>query len=301
VNFSEQPPSKQWAALKYRGDKFAEVWFKPEGEPFALTFRIPRESFQLPGMDQLLTIENLLKAVGTAPEEVASWRPEGASPSGTDGSDPELGRPLPPPPPDATYLSLHVTLKPPPQAVAADESGGPEIPEAMWQALEGRWKAILGLEASMETLRISMEALRAELEASSRRTLTADEKVHAVSVDVVQWNKAKSRIIHALPRAREFIHRATWAAGTPERKRLEELCKNHIGPRIPFAQVDEAAELLESLLKDRQVLSAHGSSIYQDCKSISAEVQGTLRTLQANAAANATKKRAATKARGKIL
>src|SRR5262245_60670558 len=73
VNFSERPPSKQWAALKYRGDTFAEVWFKPEGEPFALTFRIPGESFQLPDMGQLLTTENLLKAVGIAAEDVESW------------------------------------------------------------------------------------------------------------------------------------------------------------------------------------------------------------------------------------
>src|ERR1700722_3528925 len=74
VNFSEQPPSKQWAALKYRGEKFAEVWFKPEGEPFAVTFRIPRESFQIPGLAHLLTTENLLKAVAIATEEVESWR-----------------------------------------------------------------------------------------------------------------------------------------------------------------------------------------------------------------------------------
>src|SRR5205085_2962472 len=63
VNFSEQPPSTEWAALKYRGEKIAEVWFKPEGEPFVLAFRIPQKSFQIPEMGQLLTTENLLKAV----------------------------------------------------------------------------------------------------------------------------------------------------------------------------------------------------------------------------------------------
>jgi hypothetical protein len=36
MKFSEQPPSEQWAALKYRGEKLAEVWFKPEGEPFSI-------------------------------------------------------------------------------------------------------------------------------------------------------------------------------------------------------------------------------------------------------------------------
>jgi hypothetical protein len=301
VNFSEQPPSKQWAALKYRGEKVAEVWFKPEGEPFALTFRIPRESFQIPGVGQRLTTENLLKAVGIATEEVESWRHEGASHSGMSGPDSDLRRPLPPPPQDVTHLHLYVSLKPPPQAVAPNEGCEPEVPEAKWQDLEARWNAILGVEASMDTLRISMEGLRAELEAASRKTLTVDEKVHALNADVAQWNKAKSRVLFALPKVREFIHRSTWATGTPERKKLEELFKNHIRPRVSFPQMDQVVEQLENLLKDRQVLSAHGVSVYQECKSISADVQGALRTLQSNAAANATKKRVATGKRGKFV
>ena len=66
MDFSERPPSDRWAALKHGADTVAEVWFKPEGEPFALTFRIPSESFQVAGMGQRLTAENLLKAVGVA-------------------------------------------------------------------------------------------------------------------------------------------------------------------------------------------------------------------------------------------
>jgi len=301
MNFSEQPPSKQWAALKYRGEKFAEVWFKPEGQPFALTFRIPQRSFQIPGIGQLLTTENLLKAVGIATEEVESWRHADASHSDMDGSDPELGNPLPPPPQDVTHLNLYVSLKPPPQAAVPHEGRDPEIPEARWQDLEARWKAILELEASMETLRISMECLRAEMEASSRRTLTTDEKLHALNADVAQWNKAKSRVLYALPKVREFIHRSTWATGTPERKKLEELFKHHIRPRIPFPQMDKVVEQLDNLQKDRQVLSAHGASVYQDCKSVAVDVQGALRTLQGNAAANATKQRGATIAKGKFF
>src|SRR5262249_50344781 len=149
MNFSEQPPSKQWAALKYRGEKFAEVWFKPEGEPFALTFRIPQGSFQIPGMGQVLTAENLLKAVGIATEEVESWRHEGASHPGVKGPESALGLPLPPPPQDVTHLNVYLILKPPPQAVAPDDGCEPEIPEAKWQELEARWKAILESETSM--------------------------------------------------------------------------------------------------------------------------------------------------------
>jgi hypothetical protein len=157
------------------------------------------------------------------------------------------------------------------------------------------------LEASMDTLRISMEGLRTEMEASTRKTLTGEEKVHALNSDVAQWNKAKSRVLYALPKVREFIHRATWAMGTPERKKLEELFKNYIHSHIPFPQMDKVPEQLENLLKDRQILSAQGTTVYQECKSISAEIEVALRTLQSNAASKAQKKRGTTGVRGKSL
>jgi hypothetical protein len=278
--------------LKYRGEPFAEVWFKPEGEPFALTFRILQKSFHLPGIGQQLTMENLLKAVAIAPEEVDSWRHGDLSHSGMNGSNPELGSPLSPPPQDVPHLDLYVRLKPPPQAAARQEGWDLEIPLEKWQDLEARWKAILGLEATIDTLRMSMEVLRTELEGSSRKTLTTEEKVHALRADVAQWNKAKSRVHHALPKLREFIHRFIWAMGLPERKMLEELYKNHIQPQVPFPQMEKVLQHLESMQKDRQVLSAQGVAVYQECKSISTEVQGALRTLQNNAAANKFKKRA---------
>jgi hypothetical protein len=293
VNFAEQPPSKQWAALKYRGEKFAEVWFKPDGEPNALTFRIPQSTFQLPGMRQRLTTENLLKAVGIATDEVESWQHEGRS-------DGELGHPLPPPH-DVTHLEVRVRLKPPVQAVASKEGEEPQIPEARWQDLETRWRAILDVEASIETLRISMESLRAEMEGLSNKTLTADEKSHGLNADIAQWNKARSRVHYALPKVSMLIHRSTWATATPERKKLEEIFKNHIQPRIPFSEMNKLPDQLDSLLKDRQAIFAQGSAVYQDGKSVSAEVQGVLRTLKSNAAANAIKKRGKTNTRGKSL
>lgn len=301
MTFSEQPPSQQWAALKFRGEKFAEVWFKPDGEPFALTYRIPPSSFHIPDLGPLLTVENLLKAVGLAKDEVESWCQDNASPSGTHGSLAELRQPLPPPPPDVPHLNLFVRLKPPAQAVAPQESGESEIPEARWQELEARWNAILGLEVSVDMLRINMEGLRAELEAASRKTLTAEEKVHALNADVAQWNKAKSRVVYALPKMREFIHRATWATSTPERKKLEELFKSHVRHRIPFPQIEKVLAHLDILLKDRQVLSGHGTSVYQECKSIAADVQGALRILQSNAVANANRKRGKTRSGDKAF
>jgi len=300
VTFSEQPPSKQWAALKCGGEKFAEVWFKPEGEPLALAFRIPHKSFQIPGMGQRLTPENLLKAVAIAPEEVESWCHGEVSHSGMNGSNPELRNPLPPPP-DVIDLDIWVCLKPPPQVVAPNEGSQLEVSPAKWQDLDGLWNAILGIEATMNTLRISMESLRAEMEAALKKTLTPEEKRHALRADVVQWNKAKSRLHYTLPKVGEFIHRSIWALGLPERKKLEELYENHIQPHIPFPQMDKVLDQLENLKKNRQVLYAHGVTVYQESKNFSAEVQGALRILQRNSAVNANKKKREAGAKGKFF
>jgi hypothetical protein len=301
VNFSEQPPSKQWAALKYRGEKFAEVWFKPDGEPFALTFRIPQTSFQFPGLAQLLTTENLLKAVAIPTNEVESWRITGAADFGKNGSNSELGLLLPPPSQDITHLTVHVTFKPPAPALTPTESGEPQTLEARWQDLEARWNAIEGLEATVDTLRIRLEGLRVQMEGSTKKTLSTEDKVHALNADLSRWNKAKSRVHFVLPKLKEFTHRATWAMGLPERKQLEELFNNPIENQIPTSQPDKVSVQLENLLKDRQVLCSQGVSVAQECESVFAEVEGALRTLKSNAAANARKKQGASRAKGKFF
>jgi hypothetical protein len=65
--------------------------------------------------------------------------------------------------------------------------------------------------------------------------------------------------------------------------------------------MERVPEQLEYLLKDRQVLSAQGVTVQQECQSISADIQGALRTLQSNAAANVRKKMAAARAKGKFF
>ena len=298
VNFSEQPPSKQWAALKYRGANFAGVWFKPEGEPFALWLRVPRKSFELSVIGQQLTPELLLRAVGISAEEIEFCRLAETSGSGANGSPIEPGHLLPPLPDDVTHCDLYVGLKPAP-GVAPEGIEELEIPEAKWQYLEGRWSAILVVEASVDAQRLSAETLRIEMEGSAHKALALEEKVNALSSDLVQWNKAKSRIRYAVPKLREFIHRATWAAGAAERKRVEDYFTNHVRPRIPLLQLDRVVAQFDALLKNRQVLAAQGVLVSQECRSILAEVEGSYRTLQRNAASKAAAKKSITGKKGK--
>jgi hypothetical protein len=300
VSFSELPPSKQWAALKYRGQKLAEVWFKPEGEPFGLTFRVLQKSFQIPGLGQQLTTENLLKTVAIPAEEVESWRLGDISHPGMDGANPELKNPLPPPALGVGHLDVCVRLKPP-EPVVRDEAGTMEISPEKWQDLRARWNAILGIEAAMDSLRISMDSLRVEIDGALKKGLSTEEKRHALRNDVANWNKAKSRLRHTVPKVREYLHRSVWAMGAPERKKLDEVYKNFIEPEIPFPQMDRVLDQLEKMQKDRQVLSAHGTTVYQDSKNICSEVQAALRMLQSNSAANANKKKREAASKGKFF
>ncbi|MFL5338658.1 MAG: hypothetical protein ACJ8F7_00700, partial [Gemmataceae bacterium] len=158
---------------------------------------------------------------------------------------------------------------------------------------------VLGVEATIDALCTRMDSLRAELESSLKKSLAPDERVHAMNIDVAQWNKAKSRAHFALPKAREFIHRANWAKGAPERKKLEEVFKNHIEPHIPFPEIDKVPEELDYLLKLRQLLAAQGVTVSQECQGVAASIQGALRTLLINAAANSAKKRSAAREKGK--
>lgn len=178
---------------------------------------------------------------------------------------------------------------------APKEGSDSEFNLTIWQDLETRWKNILGLEVAMDGLRVRMDGLRAELEGALKKSLTTEEKSNALNLDVAQWNKVKNRVHYALPKVKEFIHRATWAVGTPERKRLEELFKNNTGPPEDSSEMDKLPDLLHNLMKDRQVLTGNGMTVYQECKSIAAEIQGALRILQSNAAVNAQKKRGAAK------
>jgi hypothetical protein len=178
---------------------------------------------------------------------------------------------------------------------------GPEASTAQWQDFEARWNAILALEGSTDTLRLTIEAARVELENAWNKSLTPEEKLNATRADVAQLQKAKNRVHFTLPKVREFVHRATWAMGLPERKSLQELFENPDGPDASVLDAQKVSEQLEILLKNRQILAAQGATINQECKNVLMDIQGALRTLQNNAAANAQRKRDANRAGGKFF
>jgi hypothetical protein len=301
VDVSERAPLNEWVPLSHTGEEIGEARLEPEGDGFTLVVQIPRGRLEPAAASQPLTIETLLEAAATSADDVESWCVGDVFHARTDGTDPELSRPLPPPPPHETYLTVFIQLKSP--ADLGDQTEGHDPDESLktWQAMEAIWRSILGLETSIDTLRLSMESLRLELEAAFKKSLVVEEKVHALQADVLQWNKAKNRVHFALPKVREYIHRATWALAVPERKRMDEVVRTHIEPRVPLPDVDHVREQLGHLQKDRQVLFGQGNSVYQEGRAILAEIQRALSTLQRNAADRARAKRSAGREKGKHL
>ena len=299
MSSSEQVPSTEWVSVRHGGEEIAEAWFMPEGGRVTVVFLVPRERLEVADAGPRVTVETLLEAAAIPADEVASWRLGDGSQPGGDDAGPGLNLPLPPPPADDPHLTVYVHLRPPAREAAGNESGELEIPREEWQALEVLWNTILGLEASINVSRSSLDGLRAELESAFRKVLPAEDKLHALQSDVVMWNKAKTRVHHAVPKAREFIHRATWAAALPERKELAEIYENHIQPRKPLPELGRVRERLEHLQKDRQILLATGTAVTQECRGVLAEIQSALSTLQRNAADRARQKRSAGREKGK--
>jgi uncharacterized protein YoxC len=277
-----------WVTLTHNGEAIAEAWSMPEGGRDTLVFLVPRERLEQ------VTIETLLIAAQVSKDDVESWRLG----EGSDGTHFGLNQPLPLPSSDDTHLTVYVTLKSP-VAVGGEEK---IVTPEQWQAIEALWKTILGLEAAIDASRLGMDGLRSEMESSLKKQLSVDEKTNALQNDVTQWSKAKTRIQHALPKLREFVHRATFALAAPERKRFDDIVKNHLEPRIPFPEVDRLREQLEHLQKDRQVLLAQGNAVNHECRGIISEVQRALNSLQRNAADRAAKKRSAARGnKGKLM
>jgi hypothetical protein len=301
VNSSEQAPSDDWTAVEHLWEDLADAWFRPEGGQSTYMFRVPRDRLPAADTGRRLTVEHLLEAAAIPRDEVESWHLEDAPPPDVGGTTSDLSQPLPPPSPDATHLTVHVRMKPPAPAAAGDESPEPDVPPEKWQALDALWKAILGVEAAIDALRLGLGGVASEMEAAFKRSMNVDEKVHALQADVVQVTKAKSRVHYALPKVREFVHRATWASAAAERKALEELVEDHIKPRVPLPGMDRVRERLEHLQKDRQLLFAQGNAVNQECRGILAEIQRAISTLQRNAADRARQKRSSGRERGKHL
>jgi len=293
VNASDQVPSDEWTAVDHLWEDVAEAWFKPDGAASNFRFRVPRDRFEAADPARPVTVGRLLEAAAIPADEVASWD---LGESAGDGPPPDLSDPLPPP--EGDHLTVYVRLKP---AAGADDGPELEMTPERWQDLEACWKTILGLEAAIDTSRMSMEGLRAEMETAYKQPMSAEDKVHALQSDVSQWTKAKSRVHYALPKVREFIHRATWATAGPERKALDELVKDVIEPRKAVPQMQHLRARLDHMLKDRQVLFAQGTTVGQECRAVAGEIQRALSTLKRNAADRARKEREARRQKGKYL
>ncbi len=263
--FEQRPPSTQWepVPLVPNGPFSLWGWFKPAHAPTSVALRTPPELWQNPAIVSLLTVRHLAEATGI--DWLHSWMVYGQSYVVDERTEPFLEMTLPVPPAGVDPL---VVLWMHPEAVAVP-AAAPLLPVAgslpvagrlpaaslasgvlplgvdpgpLFEQIEYYWSAVLQIESDVRRVRMQLEQAVGKL-ASLNRDLSTDEALAADTLDKKEWQDTRRWLrdcMGGLSRSIKEIDVGT-LSGAGQRHRFEDLIKNYVQPRIPFAGLPQAA------------------------------------------------------------
>ena len=282
MDFSKRAPSTKWTTLTYEGAVVAQVWFKPEGNPVGLQFLMPTRAFQLPDLENHLTMANLLKTVQIELKEIQSWTCSGIVHEGMNGTNPDFNKRIGPSSNSSDPVPIDVLL---------NSGHASEITPEQWNDLASRWDKIALLESEISRIRTEAERLCAKLDSLWNTTLTLEDK-YASRLDIAKWEEAKKRIPHLRPELIGFLK--SWnsiaAASIETKSRFVELIKTR---NSSFSQMEMSNALneLESIRKNRQVWISRGNDLCNLAQGVMSRAQVVLGQLKSSAKANFARKK----------
>ncbi len=202
-----------------------------------------------------------MQASGLAAETFAGWTVGGVTYDAMSGRNPLLDQPLPSVPQGLT-IALRCAAIPDPQAVPAPGPGAPPATpvaaadsQKLLAVMEMNWQAIIQIERQMEAVRKQLGGLLGRL-GSLNRDLNPDERKHADSVDLKDWQDARRWLRDCASTVSRFIRDydigMTSTAG--HRARLEDLYRQYVSQGQPFAGIGAAAQEFESHRRSVQSL-----------------------------------------------
>lgn len=279
LTFSTRPPSIQWepVPLTPEGQITLWVWFKPPHAPNSVALQIPVDFWQHPATCSRLTIRQLTVAVGI--ERLQGWTVFGQY-YPWDGRTAEwLEIPLPPPAagvePSVILWELPASLPiNHPSATIIPGLAGPANPTPggtqpsgdvamLLEQMEYHWNGILQIESDLRRVRMQLEQSVSRL-SSLNRDLSSDEALAADNNDKKDWQDARRWLrdcAGGLSRSIKEID-VGLLSGAGQRNRFQDLVTQHIKPRIPFADMPQAAIDFEMFHKSaRNVLIAAQSAL----------------------------------------
>lgn len=255
-----RPPSVAWEPLALRGDPggAAWVWFHPAAAPWSVQYQIPAETVQRLG--PALTVELLIASSGLPPQQLQGWEANGRSYDVDAGAWPLIGQPIPADGGSPVLVQIRlrgVAAAPPLAAIlppAAPSAAGVDSDRA-WEGLEADWLAIELVERQLDAVRKQLSAMQGRLQPLNR-DLSPEEFRAADNQDRKDWIDARRWLRIAGDQLGRYIREYDIGAvsGAGGRHRFEELYRNHIQPRRPFAGLAAARLEFEQYRKTHQTL-----------------------------------------------
>ncbi len=301
--FLERAPSTTWepVSLSPDGTLVIWVWFKPPHAPTSAALRLPLEVWQHRDASQALTVRRLAAAVHI--DWLQSWMVFGQLYPVDERTAALWDVPIPSPPAGVDPLIViwshaptlamppMMTFAPPPQQTQPVPAGGQD--SALLEQMAYYWTGVLQIESDLRRVRMQLEQAVSRL-SSLNRDLSSDEAGAADNNDKKDWQDARRWLREGaggLSRSIKEIDVGV-LSGAGQRHRFEDMYKQFVQPRIPFAGMAQAAIDFEMFHKSaKNVLQAAQSALAKGSAEGERRANAVLHRINAKVRARRSKQR----------
>lgn len=290
IAFSQRPASLQWEAcpLLQTAGPMAWIWFKPPQAPQSVAIRLGPELWQAAEVVPRLTVRTFAAISGI--NQLQGWTLYGHYVALDPSTEPLLDTLLPTPmmgvdpllvlwpqrsitEPPVREVGTPPALVPPMMMapytaslpVAYGTGAGAATPEerAMLEQIAEYWRVILQLDTEIRRVRMQLEQSVSKV-SSLNRELNNEEALAADNADKKDWQDVRRWLrdcAAGLSRSIKEIDIGVMS-GAGQRHRFEDMMKQFVEPRIPFAGLPQAVTDFEMFHKSaKNVISAAQSAL----------------------------------------
>ena len=226
-------------------------WFKPPHAPNSVALQLPPEIWQHPAA-AALNVRQL--ALVTGIDALQGWSVYSQQFPLDERTAPLIDVPIPSPPPGVDPLVIlwanipvaPVLTAPLPIAGASGMAHAMGVvsgnESSLFEQMEFNWNAILQIESDLRRIRMQLEQAISRV-SSLNRDLNTDEAMAADNNDKKDWQDARRWLRDSASGISRSVKEIDVGllSGAGQRNRFEDMIRDHVRPRVPFPNVEQAA------------------------------------------------------------
>jgi hypothetical protein len=227
---------------------------------------VPAAIMADPRLATMLTVRILTAAAGLEATHVLGWSVNGVIYDAAAGTSPLLDHPLPAGPDGQLQLTVWMqaiagqvpyAAMLPPQMPAQASRAATSSDERIFAAIDASWNSIRQLETKVNSVRKQLDQSMTRL-GSLNRDLSPEERRASDNKDTKDWLDARRWLRDSLATLSRFVKEIDMGttSGAGQRHYFEDLHRQYVVPRIPFAGMEQVALEFESHAKILQNLVA---------------------------------------------